>query len=401
MRSVAETILRQNGYEVMAVGSADQAEEIMELTRPDLVVVAADMRTSGEKLYYEKLQEDPRTSSVPFLLFEPVNKSSTDFPSEVVIPRPFEPRDFINRVNVFAGKGEQKGQAAAGLPLGDSAVNDEFLDAALGLNETSDGIHVTGSEVMGKTTGIRVRAKASPEEKMIGLGEDTDQPNDMSDSKRVESLVIDEEVSQISHQQPKPKPKPVDGTGKLEILDDQYGLAEPDALNADHPDQVHDYDWFVNSIAQDAVPGHKTPAGEAGLSDSDELTFTDPSASVDPITPGPAAPGKKSGQSANSAGSGVEKFIDEFKKEIEQLRSAERDDFDDSAQSVAESKPKSGMSWEETLEKIGPTEVNQFVAEFSRELGRAVAEKIVSKIDPDKLLALIKAELTERRRRKS
>ena len=39
--------------------------------------------------------------------------------------------------------------------------------------------------------------------------------------------------------------------------------------------------------------------------------------------------------------------------------------------------------------------------EFARELGRAVAEKIVAKIDSDKLLALIKAELFERRRKKS
>jgi len=403
MRSVAETILRQNGYEVMAVASGDQAEEIMELTRPDLVVVAADMRCSDEKLYHEKLQEDPRTSKVPFLLFEPLDKSSLDFPDEAVIPRPFEPRDFLNRVNVFAGKGEDASKSAGSLPIDGSAVNDEFLDAALGLNETQDGLQVTGSEVMNKTTGVRIRTGVKSEEKMIGLGEDDDNSGELSDSKRVESLVIDEDVSQISHKpaKAKPKPKPHEGSGKLEILNDQYGLTESGDLTADQPDQVHDYDWFINSIAQDAVPGQTAPGSPAGPPDSDELTFTDPSAAVDPVTPGPASVGASPSRPPRAGSSGVEKFIDEFKKEIEQLRSAEHDDLSVGAPSPARSKKESGMTWEETLEKVGPQEVNQFAVEFARELGRAVAEKIVAKIDPDKLLVLIKAELAERRRKKS
>jgi len=402
MRTVAETILRQNGYEVMAVPTVDQAEEVMELTRPDLVVVAADMKGSDEKLYYEKLQDDPRTSAVPFLLFEPLDKSSLDFPAEAVIPRPFEPKDFVNRVNVFAGKGEAAVKpVAADLPLNGSAVDDEFLDAALGLNDSQSGLQVTDSEEMDKTTGIRVRPQAKSEEKMIGLGEETESAAELSDSKRVESLVIDDDASQISHRPTKPKPKPMEGSGKLDILNDQYGLNDPNKLAPDSSDQVHDYDWFVNSIAQDSASGQAKTGSGVDLSDVGELTFSDPSATVDPVTPGPASVGAVSGAPAKSSGSGVEKFIDEFKKEIEQLRSTENDDLAVSTSTAPGSKPKAGLSWEETLEKVGPEEVNQFAGEFARELGRAVAEKIVAKIDSDKLLALIKAELFERRRKKA
>ncbi|MCP4684963.1 MAG: hypothetical protein GY867_05875 [bacterium] len=401
MRAVAETILRQNGYEVMAVATADQAAEVMELTRPDLVVVAADMRGADEKLYYEKLQEDPRTATVPFLLFEPLDKSSLDFPAEAVIPRPFEPRDFVNRVNVFAGQGEAAPKPAANPPLNGSAVDDDFLDAALGLNESSDGLQVTDSEVMGQTTGVTVRSQAKSEENMIGMNEEAEPTAELSDSKRVESLVIEDEVSQISHRPPKPKPKPLEGSGKLEILNDQYGLTEPEDTTEDNPDQVHDYDWFINSIAQDAKPGQSQPEGPIDASDAGDLTFSDPSAAVDPVTPGPASVGAVSDSTKKAAGSGVEKFIDEFKKEIEQLRSTEHDDIAGSSSAAPTAKPKDGLTWEETLEKVGPEEVNQFAGEFARELGRAVAEKIVAKIDSDKLLALIRAELFERRRKKS
>lgn len=391
MRTVAETILRQNGYEVMAVPSADQAEEIVELTRPDLVVLAADIKTSNQRLYYEKLQADPRTSKTPFLLFEPQDKSPLDFPDEVVIPRPFEPRDFLNRVSVFVGKGGSTSKSGGGTPLGDAAVNDDFLDAALGLSDSQDGLQVTDSEIMDKTTKVGILQKAKSEEKMIGLGEDANSGDDFSDSKRVESLVIDEDASQISHKSPKPKQKTQEGSGSLEILNDQYGLTEPGALSSEPVDDAHDYDWFVNSIAQeDAAP----PSEATNVPDSDELTFTDPAATVDPVTPGPASVGEKPGK---APASGVEKFIDEFKKEIEQLRSAEQDDLAVSAASKAAPRQEPGMTWEETLEKVGPQEVNRFAVEFARELGRAVAEKIIAKIDRDKLLALIKAELSVRR----
>ncbi len=401
MRTVAETILRQNGYEVIAVANADQAAEVLELTRPDLIVVAADMRTSDEKLYYEKLQDEPATTSVPFLLFEPLDKSSLDFPAEAVIPRPFEPKDFVNRVDVFAGKGEAAPKPAAKMPLNGSAVDDEFLDAALGLDGTSDGIHVTGSEEMDKTTGVKLRTQVKAEEKMIGMGEEGEPVAELSDSKRVESLVIEDDVSQISHRPPKPKPKPMEGSGKLEILNDQYGLSKPDEPTADDSDQVHDYDWFINSIAQDSVPGQAKPSEADGSSDAGELTFTDPSAAVDPVTPNPVSTKPVSGSGEKPANAGVEKFIDEFKKEIEQLRSTEHDDLSVSSPPVSASQPKADLTWEDTLEKVGPQEVNQFAGEFARELGRAVAEKIVAKIDADKLLALIKAELFERRRKES
>jgi CheY-like chemotaxis protein len=394
MRSVAETILRQNGYEVMAVPSADQAEEIMELTQPDLVVVAADMKTSGQKLFYEKLQSDPRTEKLPILLFAPLDKSPLDFPEKAVIPRPFEPRDFVKRVNEYVGGGKDAAKGA-----GDVTVNDDFLDAALGLDDSQTGLQVTDSEVMDKTTKVGVSKRAKSEEKMIGLGEGHDSHEEMSDSKRVESLVIDEDVSQMSHKPPKAEKKQPEVSGKLEILNDQYGLEEPGALSTDTPDEAHDYDWFVNSIAQENAKDKATPSVD--IPDSEELTFTDPSAAVDPVTPGPASVGQTSGKSAKSGGSGVEKFIDEFKREIEQMRSAEQDDLSVSAPSGQAPQEKSGLTWEETLEKVGPQEVNQFAVEFARELGRAVAEKIVAKIDPDKLLALIKAELAERHRKKA
>ena len=70
MRTVAETVLRQNGYEVIAVSAADKAREVLELSRPDLIIVGADIQTPDGAPFYERLQLDDNTRAIPMLLFE-------------------------------------------------------------------------------------------------------------------------------------------------------------------------------------------------------------------------------------------------------------------------------------------------------------------------------------------
>ena len=48
VRGVAESVLRQNGYEVIAVSSGEKAKEVLQYARPDLIVLGAgSTRSSG------------------------------------------------------------------------------------------------------------------------------------------------------------------------------------------------------------------------------------------------------------------------------------------------------------------------------------------------------------------
>jgi CheY-like chemotaxis protein len=387
-RSVAEAVLRQNGYEVISVAEADRAEEVLEFARPDLLVVSVDVQSRGRGPFYEKLRQSASTASIPMLLFEPVDRSPLDFPDEVVVRRPFDPRDFMAKVSVFLGQMESREPSKAN-PLKASSVDDEFLDAALGL----DRLVVTDSEVMDGTGAVRLPKTGAQSVQSVGQPH----PEEFTQSTKIESLMIQEDVSQIVHKPAAKKgPLPVEGTGKLEILADQYGMADPSALAGQPEGQAHDYDWFINAMRSDDAPGAgAAPAAHANRdprSESGKLTFSEPSAAVDPVTPGPGQGGQRPAST-----SGVEKFIDEFKREIEQLRADESDILQEPVPARAETKSVNGLSWDETLERLTTEQAAAFTREFAAELGRRVAEMVVAKIDADKLLRMIKNEILARR----
>lgn len=96
---------------------------------------------------------------------------------------------------------------------------------------------------------------------------------------------------------------------------------------------------------------------------------------------------------------GVEKFIDEFKKEIELLRSSETEDL--ALESDKSRSNRSGqLAWEDTVEKITFEQVDLFTRQVASELAEKLASKIAAKLDPDKLLQLIKDEVIARASRK-
>ena len=384
VRSIAETVLRQDGYDVIAVTAAEKAREVLELSRPDLIIVGADMMAPDGIPYYEKLRVDPRSGHIPMLLFQPADKSDLPFPNEVIIPRPFDPKDLLNQVSVFIGARESVASSPAGTPSF-SEVDDDFLNAALGL----DDIKVTESEVLNQTVVGRQPQGAQSDEKLIGL-EGRSNPNDSGrTSVNVESLVLDEASGRAVHQVPGRKAPSMEGTGKLDILTDQYGLAAPEAAGQDG-NINHDYNWFVDAIRKDNDPA---VAAVPRPHDSGKLTIAPNSEAVDPITRGPKAPVSPK---RSSDSSGVEKFIDEFKREMEQIRDTESDRLIPDVKTIGPDLPRDKLGWEEKLEQLGPGEMELFTRVFAQELGRRVAEIIAAKIDPDKLMRLIKAEIVER-----
>jgi len=384
VRSIAETVLRQNGYDVIAVTAAEKAREVLELSRPDLIIVGADLMAPDGVPYYERLRVDPRSGQIPMLLFQPADKSDLPFPNEIIIPRPFDPKDLLNQVAALMGARGTEASSPAATPRF-SQVDDDFLNAALGL----DDIKVTESEVMNQTVVGRRPQGAQADEKLIGL-EGGSNPNDSGrTSVNVESLVLDEASGRAVHQVPGRKAPSLEGTGKLDILTDQYGLTVSETAGQSE-NASHDYNWFVDAIRKDNDPA---VAGAPRPHDSGKLTITPSSEAVDPISRVPKAP---VAPKCSSNSSGVEKFIDEFKKEMEQIRDTESAHLVPDVKTIGPDLPKNKLGWEEKLEQLGPSEMELFTRVFAQELGRRVAEIIAAKIDPDKLLRLIKAEMVER-----
>ena len=407
VRQVVESVLRQNGYDVIAVSAAAKAAEVLQFSRPDLIVAGGDLTDEGHRPFYEIVQNDPKTSSLPLLVLEPADKSSVSLPSEVVITRPIDPKDFIQRVGIFLGQATNAPRPSVANPINAAPTDDSFLDAALGL----DRLDVTSSEDMDKTGVVKTPKSKSATGKITAY-DDTGGDDTMGDSRKVESLIIHDESTDIRPQETRPPKKSEGpGAGKLEIMPDQYGISDPEAFQQKSERPTHDYDWFVSAMRDEVASVESktattTPSGgpkpPPPVSDSQKLHMTETASIIDPITsavtPLSAAP---SGTGAKrSQTEGVEKFIDEFKREIELLRAREPEPSDMPALSPAPVTAGS-MAWEEEVEALTADQVRLFTRELSARLAERVAERIVAKIDPDKLLLLIKSEIVSAARARS
>ena len=108
----------------------------------------------------------------------------------------------------------------------------------------------------------------------------------------------------------------------------------------------------------------------------------------------PATP-EASAQPAQQKSPGPDKFIDEFKKEMDKIRSDEPESVTiNDGDKAAEDR--GSLSWQDSLEKMTPEQIGVFTRQFVRELADRVAQLIAAKVDEDKLLALLKKEIISR-----
>ncbi len=398
IRHAAETALRQNGFEVISVGSAESAQEVLQFSRPDVLIVGAAIQTHDGHPFYEMVQSHPQYSKFPLLIVEDDQRSEIPFPPEVVITQPIDPRELVQKAMTFSGSMNGHSHKSAANPLGAVSIDDEFLDTALGL----DRIDVTGSEVLDRsTTSLNV-----PNVPVVPDHHLADHPRgereEMSDSSRVESLMIREPGSEITGKRPPKAPAKSgsSGSSKLEIMTDQYGLSDPHALKPQQKNVAHDYDWFVNSMRDD------DQGKEPRSRDDHKITVTDPSTQLEPHTKftasetGAMPPTGQNSPRGSRSSAGVEKFIDEFKKEIELLRSTESEALPLDSDKSRDRRGGQPLAWEETVEKITYEQVDLFTRQVASELAEKLATKIAAKLDPDKLLQLIKDEVIARASRK-
>jgi DNA-binding response OmpR family regulator len=369
-RGVAENVLRQHGYEVISVSTGDKALEVLEFSKPNMILVDSAMSTKGKKLLFDRLQEDLQISSIPFLLIADEGDDTLSYPEEVILTRPLDPKELLLKVSVLGGS--SGGKKSGGELLDDSLLEEDLLDAALGL----DKIDVTDSEVMDPSSVVKKKG-AKGIEKMIGMEHDQDLDED-SQKNKVESMRLDDE--DIDVDSPKQKSKESSKTGKLEILSDheQFGLGNESVLERAGEYGGHDYEWFIKEMKKDAAPkSSQAKTAKAATS--------------------PAPAKKKADSGKVKSEGGVDKFIEDFKKEVEKFTEvAAPAPAKMTRTSVHKAQPAPAAQPARKaagLDQISIDQVEVFTRQFVTALAEKVAEKIATKIDPQKLLSLIKNEI--------
>ena len=426
IRGVAETVLRQNGFDVISVNNPDKLFEILELSVPDLFLVDANLCGNEGQPTHHKLRQNARASQVPLMLLADEYHESLGLPASAVVLRPFDPANVLSQITQVMGSQPDSSHQTS--PFAEGSLDDEFLDSALGL----DHLEVTDSEDMNKT-GFKIPVSRDDNTKIMGIGQFEKTAPVPDDSSKIESLMISDSDSDIksSTKPGTPESDSFNETSGLQLSDDQYGLTDPDSLQADNDVGDHDYNWFVNSMKTDSdnsSGGFGTPPpSKAG---SSNLEFTDSSNLLDPVTPGPAStpppaqsPPSQPVASVDQSSGGMDKFIDEFRQEAEKLGESGPESivipqespvapqvdqqvnpeagFSDSDVMVQSISEKEQASWEDKIENITPEHLRIFSRELASRLADKIAGLILARIDQDKLLRLIKDELVEEVRKKS
>jgi CheY-like chemotaxis protein len=395
IRSIAESILHQHGYDVVSASNTEKAKELIITAKPNMVIIGADLKDSDERYLYDALEENENTSSIPLLLIADPEGRSLSYPEEVILPRPFDPDDFIERVRLFVGGGVEApadDKVKSVEPFTAGSVDDEVLDEALGL----DRIEVEDSEEMNKTaTHLRTQAaKKSQKKDIFEVHQpEHDEASKSNDSDRVESLMIRDEAPETEDKEV-PKKEETSASSKIELTSDQYGIINPDKpseLEAVQDETNHDYDWFIKEMQKETAET-ASPTGAQQV-DSQKLKAVPTSDVIEPLKVPPS--GEKPPEKSHVEPEGVDKFISQFKQEAEKIsaESASGRTADKAAPvAIEEQKIEEGAK---PKTEVDPAEVRHFVNYLVELLSEKLAKKIVEKIDKDEIYRLIKEDITK------
>ena len=86
IRTIAESLLHQNGYDVINASDADKAKSLIITSQPNLLIVGADLKDSQGTYLYDALSENEATAGIPILFIADPDGRQIPYPDEVILP---------------------------------------------------------------------------------------------------------------------------------------------------------------------------------------------------------------------------------------------------------------------------------------------------------------------------
>lgn len=263
IKSVADTLLRQNGYDVVCTSDGLQAWEVISSGRPDLVLAGLNLSGINGLELCRQMAGDGLSGGIPVVVMvgSRDNVSEDQLISAGVkakLKKPFSPRDLLNIVVKLIGEGEKSGQPKVA-PKGATGTTNyqaDVLSTTRHLEDNKGDVYNLDWKDLNDT----------------GIGKDADIKQD------------DPASRQASDQE-------------IEINEDQFGLISIESEEPETPatgpqsSDDEDYDWFVGEMKKENMEGSEkkvendkkpekksTPARPdvpQDIIDDDEIKFED------------------------------------------------------------------------------------------------------------------------------
>jgi len=254
IKSVADSLLRQNGYDVVCTSDGLQAWDVISSERPDLVLAGVGLSGISGIQLCKKVAADRLTGGIPLVLMIGAKDSVSE--EEIVasgargkLRKPFSPKDLLEIVEKLAGQGSKPGAQpepmSANPPSATKFISQ--ISSTQHMHKGTESFNLEWLDLSDKTSTKPVNTKVA------SLDFSTDD----------QGIVFD---------------------------DDQYGLSRPqpseEAAPAAPLPKDEDYEWFIGEIKREMegkprpeqteksnTPKLNTPS--FGISAGEEIRFDD------------------------------------------------------------------------------------------------------------------------------
>lgn len=396
VRIAVESALRQDGFEVVSVDSADRAEGILSVSTFDVALIGTEIQDDSGLYAISWLASEERAQT-PFAILCQQEVMIPELPEELVLRYPFPPEVIQNRVRELLGEQpaaapDETQQIPAGgdaTLFGGSDVGEEFLDQALGL----DQLEVNESETMntGDTTNpgqktvseslvgyeADVTSISSTQHTVTGTGEISIELAKKASSDSQKGAPPQKEVELVTdHGQTPPPPTPPPTPAKQ----------PPISAEAPETDQQHDYNWFISEMQGDPQKSAGAPVLPAAQ-------------------PAAAQPPKKKSPKKQSA----EEFTKMVKKDISGATAATgrtkvpvkagaktktRQPVRKATQPVQQIVDEGVFDWHDNPDESAQGSVAAvFSGQMAEAVAKEVADRLLKQLNSDKFTKLVESEI--------
>ncbi|MBN4057188.1 response regulator transcription factor [bacterium AH-315-J21] len=303
LRSEAEKVLRQAGYEVVSVDSSARAEGILTVSRFDLAVVGIQVQGENNVPFYQNWAENPERAGAPFLLLCSENESAADLPDEAIVRYPFAPEDLLAKVKIFTGSGAGPVATATNTNIGEasSLFADDEVDGALDKAFGLDQIDVHESEVLGAKDSSEISTVAKSES-LVGYDAEitsvTSTQKATTDTSKIDLAFMQNKLRDMAASK-----KEVSDSSDLDLASasaefesqQEAQQAPPKApqVSPVKDTDSHDYEWFAAEMQGDGAapskaqpkksPAPASPSADGSVADEGVFEWSDTPASIDSV----------------------------------------------------------------------------------------------------------------------
>jgi CheY-like chemotaxis protein len=219
IKSVADSLLRQNGYDVVCTSDGLQAWEVISNEKPDLVLAGLSLSGISGLELCRQIASDSITGGIPVVLMigakDPIGEEDIiSCGARGKLKKPFSPKDLLDIVNRLLGNAKEQSRQFDSSFIQNPAEQTKFssqVSSTKHLHKKNDTINLQWLDLADNNPTKSIA-------KIASLDLSTDEPR----------LIID---------------------------DDQYGLANPLQDEEEEPQtestKDEDYDWFIGEIKKE------------------------------------------------------------------------------------------------------------------------------------------------------